>query len=54
METSYSGSIKPYQSDIIPLFWIDNVGNNSFMSDITLTAGSDMVWNMITQDVGTS
>lgn len=54
MKTSYSGNIKPYQSDIIPLFWIDDAATMRFMSDIVFDSDPTVIWNIITESGGAS
>lgn len=57
MVHSYSWSIGAYGTDIIPLFWVNNLWVQSWMtsaSHIDLDTESDMIWNIITQNGGVS
>lgn len=51
--TSYSWSLAAYESDIIPLFWLDASWSGS-VSSITLDSEPNIVWNIIAQDSGVS
>jgi len=52
--TIHTGSITPYESDIIPLFWINESGNHERADNITLFTNPDMVWNIVTESWGIS
>lgn len=51
---SHSWTIAPYGSDIIPLFSIRDDGVVEPASNLNLIAGSDVVWNIITENNGVS
>lgn len=48
---SHSWSISAYWTDIIPLFWINNLGTTGYISDIEFTdVSSQLIWNIVTED----
>jgi len=46
--SAYSWVLPPYQSDIIPLFWIDDTWAPHYAVAPIFSASSDVIWNIIT------